>query len=207
MKTPFFVGISGGSGSGKTYFLKKLLSAFGPDELCLISQDNYYRPGDQQPIDGRGFMNFDLPESIDEAEYTRDLLQLRNGQPVQRLEYTFNNRSIVPAMLTYQPCPIVMVEGLFVFYYAQIAKLLDLKIFVDASDVVKIRRRIIRDNMERGCDLDDVLYRYEHHVLPSYEKYINPTKSNVDFIIPNHYDNTGMEKALEVILAYLKAKL
>jgi uridine kinase len=100
-----------------------------------------------------------------------------------------------------------VVEGLFVFYYAQIAKLLDLKIFVDASDVVKIRRRIIRDNMERGCDLDDVLYRYEHHVLPSYEKYINPTKSNVDFIIPNHYDNTGMEKALEVILAYLKAKL
>jgi uridine kinase len=207
MRTPFFVGISGGSGSGKTYFLKKLLSAFGPDELCLISQDNYYRPLAQQPVDGRGVENFDLPESIDEADYTRDLLQLRAGQPAQRLEYTFNNTTVVPAMLTFEPRPIVVVEGLFVFYFREIAKLLDLKIFVDASDVVKIRRRIIRDNLERGYDLDDVLYRYEHHVLPSFEKYISPTKSEVDFIIPNHYDHEGMEKALDVVVTYLRTKI
>jgi uridine kinase len=207
MKTPFFVGISGGSGSGKTHFLKKLLCAFAPDEICLISQDNYYRPLNQQPIDAQGVENFDLPESIDEAEYTRDLLQLRAGQPVHRLEYTFNNTDKQPAMLTFAPRPIVVVEGLFVFYFRQIAELLDLKIFVDASDVVKIRRRIMRDNLERGYDLDDVLYRYENHVLPSFDKYISPAKRNVDFIIPNHHDNTGMEKALGVIVAYLKAKV
>lgn len=205
--SPFFVGISGGSGSGKTYFLHKLMNAFHENEICLISQDNYYRPRDMQPVDAQGVKNFDLPESIDHDEYTRDILQLKAGQVVEREEYTFNNPDVVPKNLAFHPRPMVVVEGLFVFHFQEIARLLDLRIFIDASDTVKIRRRIHRDNRDRGYDIDDVLYRYEHHVMPAFEQYVNPYKKEVDFIIPNHRDSHDLDKAVEVIVAYLRTKL
>ncbi|MCU0450734.1 MAG: uridine kinase [Bernardetiaceae bacterium] len=204
---PYLVGISGGSGSGKTYFLKKLLEALGPERVCLISQDNYYRPLAQQPRDEQGIENFDLPQSIDDQAYTADIQALCRGQEVQRPEYGFNNAEATARVLVLPPRPVIVVEGLFVFYFPEIANLLNLKIFIDANDMVKIRRRILRDNVERGYGLDDVLYRYENHVLPAFERYIAPLKRDVDFIIPNHRDNQQVEKAVAVITAFLKTKL
>ncbi|GHB30896.1 uridine kinase [Mongoliitalea lutea] len=204
MKKPFIVGITGGSASGKTLFLDKLLHSFEPGEVCLISQDNYYKPRHLQPIDDKGVHNFDTPQSIDFEQYAIDIQKLGNGETVFRQEYTFNNPNKKPKMLEFAPAPVVVVEGIFVLYYPELAKLLDLKIFIDAKEYIKLKRRIVRDKVERGYDLDDVLYRYENHVMPTYEKFIEPFKNDADLIVPN---NKNFERALDVIRAYMRSKV
>jgi uridine kinase len=201
---PFIVGITGGSASGKTSFLRNLLNAFSEQEICLVSQDNYYKPREEQPIDENGIYNFDLPQSINAHEYARDIEKLCNGETVYRLEYTYNNLNIVPKTLIFKPAPIIVVEGIFVFYFSEIAKLLDLKIFIDAKEHIKLKRRIYRDQVERGYDINDVLYRYEKHVAPTYERYIEPFKNEADIIIPN---NSHYQKPLEMLVCYLKTKI
>lgn len=203
MKKPFIVGITGGSASGKTLFLERLLSSFDPGEVCLISQDNYYKPRHLQPIDAQGIHNFDMPQSIDFEQYAADIRKIQNGETIYREEYTFNNAAKKPKMLTFVSAPVVVVEGIFVLYYPELAELLDLKIFIDAKDHIKLKRRIIRDKVERGYDLDDVLYRYEMHVMPTYEKYIQPFKNDADLIVTN---NSNFDRALDVIRTYLRAK-
>ena len=203
-KTPFIIGITGGSGSGKTRFLNGLLSKFSSDEVCLVSQDNYYKPREQQPVDIKGVKNFDLPESIDFEAYKKDIESLKAGIAVRKEEYSFNNPEAEPTIIILKPAPVIVVEGIFVLYYQPIAHILDMKLYIDAKDYIKLIRRIIRDDKERGYGLDDVLYRYEHHVMPTYEKHIKPFKSDADIIIPNHkkYDS-----ALDVIATYVRSKI
>ncbi|MEX2593998.1 MAG: uridine-cytidine kinase [Anditalea sp.] len=204
MDKPYIVGITGGSASGKTLFLDKLLDFFEPNQICLISQDNYYRPLHLQPKDDLGIHNFDTPDSIDFQQYADDIRKIESGETISRQEYTFNNTNKAPRILTFVPAPVVLVEGIFVLYYPELADLLDLKIFIDAKDHIKIKRRILRDKVERGYDLDDVLYRYEKHVMPTYEKYIEPFKHDADLIVPN---NKGFDKALDIIKSYLMKKI
>jgi uridine kinase len=204
MQHPFLVGITGGSASGKTTFLRRLLAAFPERDICLISQDNYYHPREKQERDAQGFENFDLPSSIDASAYAADVRHLRDGHEVRRKEYTFNNPDAVPHDLVFRPAPIVVVEGIFVFYFEEIAKLLDLKVYIDAQEHVKLHRRIVRDRDERGYGLDDVLYRYTNHVAPTYEKYIQPFKDDADIIIPN---NRHFENGLAVLTGFLKHKV
>jgi len=201
---PFIVGITGGSGSGKTLFLSRLLDAFGPDDICVISQDNYYFPRDQQPRDENNVSNFDLPRSIDLDAYLDDINSLKGGKPVKRVEYTFNNPTIVPEELVFNPAPIIVVEGIFVFSEEKLSSLLDLKVYIDTKGHIRLKRRIIRDSDERGYDLDDVLYRYEKHVIPTYEKYIQPYKHLSDLVIPN---NSNFDRGLEVLVAFLRTKV
>jgi len=205
MQRPYFVGISGGSASGKTLFLNQLTQQMGLDKLTVVSQDNYYFPRDQQPLDAQGVQNFDTPASIDFESFAHDLNLLRQGQAVEKLEYTFNNPNKTPRMLCFEPAPIIAVEGLFVFYNQTVFNLFDLKIFVQSQEHIKLKRRIFRDNQERGYDLDDVLYRYENHVYPAYEKYIAPFRHQCDVIIPNN--NTHFDNALAMVTTYLKAKI
>jgi uridine kinase len=201
---PFTIGITGGSGSGKTYFLQGLSSAFKPSEICLISQDNYYKPRDQQPIDENGVKNFDLPVSIDRESFQEDVLSLKSGHDVLKKEYTFNNPHAEPKLLEFKAAPILVVEGLFVQYFEEIESELDLKVFIEAKDHVKLGRRIRRDQMERGYDIDDVLYRYQHHVMPVFETLIEPLKHNADLVIPN---NSNFDRALEVLNGFIKGRL
>jgi uridine kinase len=203
MKTPYIVGITGGSASGKTLFLRSLIKSFNENELCLISQDEYYKKKEQQPLDKQGIQNYDTPFSIDIDRFNKDLKELISGKEVNKEEYTFNNPYSIPKMLTYKPAPIILVEGVFVFYYPEISNLLNLKVFLDAKEFVKLRRRIARDKAERGYDIEDVLYRYENHVAPTYEKYIDPFKHEADMIIPN---NQHFNNALEVLTVFLKSK-
>ncbi|MDQ6478905.1 uridine kinase [Dyadobacter sp. LHD-138] len=201
---PYIIGITGGSASGKTFFMKCLIDSFRPEDVCRISQDNYYRPIHEIPRDENGVENFDLPETIDHHLFAEHIAVLRAGREVQQKEYTFNNPLIKPEILVFEPRPIIIVEGIFVLYFPEIARLIDLKIFVDAKEHVKIKRRIIRDNNERGYDLDDVLYRWEHHVAPTYDKYILPLRSEADMIINN---NTRFDTGLSVLVGFLKKKL
>lgn len=204
MTTPYIVGITGGSASGKTLFLTSLLKSFSKEQISLVSQDNYYKPRHMQPKDENGVHNFDTPFSIDFEQYAKDIAALKSGNSISKQEYTFNNPNKTPEMITIHPAPIVVVEGIFVFYFPELANLLDLKVFIDAKEHIKLKRRIIRDKEERGYDLDDVLYRYEKHVAPTYEKYIKPFRSDADIVIPN---NSHFEKGLDVLISYLKTKI
>ncbi|WP_341228619.1 uridine kinase [uncultured Arcticibacterium sp.] len=190
-KKPFVIGITGGSASGKTFFLKSLLKEFSEEEVCLISQDNYYKENKHIPRDGNDIENYDLPECIDFESYASHIKSLIEGETVNHLEYTFNNPDKVPEMLVHKPAPIIVVEGLFVFYEKSLSDLLDIKVFIDAREKIKIKRRIKRDNEVRGYDMDDVLYRWENHVTPTYKKFIKPTKKSADVVINNndHFDN------------------
>ena len=117
MNKPFTLGITGGSGSGKTFFLRGLAAHFKPEEICLISQDNYYKPIEQQVVDENGVENFDLPGSIDRETFQADILKLMDGQNVLKREHTFNNPQAKPKMLEFKAAPILVVEGLFVQYF------------------------------------------------------------------------------------------
>jgi uridine kinase len=204
MQKPYTIGITGGSGSGKTYFINNLASRFKPDEICLISQDHYYKARDLQITDSQGVKNFDLPTAIERERFHADIVKLKNGEIVRIQEYVFNNPKVTPGTIEFRPAPILIIEGLFVQYFEEIAGELDLKIFIEAKDYIKLSRRIRRDNDERGYDLHDVLYRYQHHVMPIYETLIKPLKHQTDLIIPN---NHNFEKALDLLTLALKGKL
>ncbi len=200
MEKPLIIGITGGSGSGKTSFIRALRDTFSLKQLCVISQDDYYRPLDEQEIDEEGVENFDRPRSIDKKAFAEDIKKLMRGEGFTRPEYTFNNVDATPTMLHFEPAPIIIVEGLFIFHYKKIRKLLDLKIYLHAKENLKVIRRIKRDRVERNYPLEDVLYRYENHVLPNFEKYIRPYMEDADLVINN---NQHFKKGLKIIKGYL----
>ncbi len=204
MNKPLIIGITGGSGSGKTSFIKRLQEEFSEQELCVVSQDDYYRPKDQQKKDKEGVENFDRPNSIYKKEFTRDVEKLLAGEVVTREEYTFNNKDAKPNILTFHPAPVIIVEGLFIFHYKKIRKLIDLKIFLHAKENLKVIRRIKRDRVERNYPLEDVLYRYEAHVLPNFEKYIQPYMEDADLVINN---NKNFEMGLSVMKGFLRERI
>jgi uridine kinase len=202
MKKSIIIGISGGSGSGKTSFIKALRKEINQDVMTIISQDDYYKPREQQIYDENGVQNFDLPSSLDLDAFVNDILKIKNGEIVKRLEYTFNNEKASAVVKEFHPASVIIVEGLFIFHEANIKSLLDYSIIVNAKDSDKIIRRIIRDQVERNYPLDDVLYRYKHHVIPSYDKYIKPYLDEVDIIINN---NTSYDKGVVIITNFIKA--
>ncbi|MFD2573355.1 uridine kinase [Spirosoma soli] len=201
---PFIVGITGGSASGKTSFLKGVLNAFTDDQICLISQDNYYRTLEYVPKDSNGVYNFDLPETINHERFAEHLNQLHAGQTVETPEYTFNNPNAIPRTLIYRPTPIIIVEGLFVFHFPDVASQLDLKVYISAKNKVKLNRRITRDQAERGLTVDMIQYQWENHVRPAYREFVKPHKDEADLVIPN---NVHYKKGLDVLIAYLKTKI
>ena len=174
------------------------------NDLCLLSQDHYYKPRALQFVDENGIENFDLPTALDRDRFHEDILKLKGGETLHIPEYTFNNAKSSARTLVFKSAPIIILEGLFVQYFDEIAAELDLKIFIEAKDHLKLSRRIRRDSNERGYDLDDVLYRYQHHVMPVYETLIKPLMHKADLIIPN---NQHFEGALEIIALALRAKL
>lgn len=201
---PYVIGICGGSGSGKTTFIRKLRENFTENEVCIVSQDDYYLPRDQQYVDDNGERNFDLPRSFDKKKFRHDIEQLMAGEEVAIQEYTFNNANAIPKTLTFKPAPVLVIEGLFIFYFKKISPLLDLRIFINAKENLKVIRRIARDQIERGYPIEDVLYKYQHHVLPAFERYILPYKEEADLVINN---NESIEKGLEVLAGFLRNRL
>jgi uridine kinase len=184
---PFIIGIAGGSGSGKTFFLKCFLEHFTSDEVCLVSQDDYYIPvaHNMTPEENRLY-NFDVPATIDREGFYGDISKLINNETVYKKEYTFNNPNAVPKVLEIKPAPILIVEGLFIFHFTEIARLLDLKIFIEADEDVALRRRIKRDLEERGYSHDDVMYKWINHVMPAYKEYLLIYKNECEQVIVNN---------------------
>lgn len=201
---PFIIGITGGSGSGKTTFINHLRNRFSEEELCVISQDDYYRPKEEQKMDERGITNYDLPRSIYKKDFIRDVGRLLNGEIVEREEYTFNNDRLEPKMLVFNPTPIIIVEGLFVFHFKKMRNLINLRLYLHAKENLKVIRRIKRDRVERNYPLEDVLYRYENHVLPAFERYIKPYMEDADIVVNN---NSQFKVGLMVVEGFIENHL
>lgn len=204
MPSPYIIGICGASASGKTAFIDQLTQRVGQQLLCLISMDDYYKPIEQQPRDAQGVVNFDQPQCLNHNLLISHLKQLANGQTITQPQYTFNNPQATPQMLTFEPKPIIVLEGIFTFYFDQLRNLLDLKLFIDAEEHLKLTRRIKRDQTERGYPLSDILYRYENHVAPNYLQYIKPYQKWADLIIQN---NHSFDNALQVLEGFIKHRL
>jgi uridine kinase len=200
----YVVGIAGGSASGKTSFLNQLEDHLPEGSVSIISQDNYYRPQSEQLVDENGEVNYDLPTSIDKQAFFSDLKQLLAGNPITITEYCFNREGAIPNKIIVKPAPILVVEGLFVFHYPEIRHLIDLRVYLDVREEIKLQRRIKRDRDERGYPEDAVRYQWEHHVLPSYKKFLKPYRDDSHIIITN---NITFDKGLSVLTDHLHYRL
>jgi uridine kinase len=185
-KKPFIIGIAGGSGSGKTFFLNCFLHHFKQDEVTLVSQDDYYIPAGDMTQEENKLYNFDLPSTIDSEQFLRDIKQLMSGEVVYKKEYNFNNPLAVVKILEIKSAPIIIVEGLFILHFKEIAALLDHTIFVDADEQVALDRRIKRDGLERGYPEEDVLYKWHNHVVPAYKEYLLPYRGECNKVVMNN---------------------
>jgi uridine kinase len=202
--TPYLIGITGGSGSGKSTFIRRIREQFTEEQVCIVSMDDYYLPREFQHEDQNGEKNFDLPKSFDKKAFRHDLQILLEGGTVEKQEYVFNNAAATPKTLVFHSAPIIIVEGLFVFHYKKISPLFNLKVFISAKENLKVIRRIYRDQVERNYPLEDVLYKYQHHVLPSFERYIEPYRDSADLVINNNKD---FEQGFAVLRGFIASKL
>lgn len=199
MKNLIF-GISGSSGSGKSHIVNYIKNHFQKDIITVILQDNYYKKREFQKKDSDGNYNFDLPSSFLENELYDDLKRLKNNFQISRVEYNYNNSKAIFKNLIVKPKPIILLEGIFIFHYHDLQKLIDRKIFIDVDQKVMINRRIKRDAEERGYDENNVLYKYHNHVIPSFKKYILPYKKDADFIVNNTVnDNLAAKSTFDYI--------
>jgi uridine kinase len=202
---PFIIGIAGGSGSGKTFFLKAFLKHFSEDEVTLVSQDDYYFPvGHTMTKEENKLYNFDVPETIDREHFYSDIAKLINGETIYKKEYTFNNQDVVPKILEIKPAPIIIIEGLFIFHFKEIADLLNLRIFIDADEDVALLRRLKRDLEERGYSNEDAMYKWENHVVPAYKEFLLPYKNICEQVIVN---NTHIADDIMIVIEQISKDL
>ncbi|MEM7658842.1 MAG: uridine kinase [Bacteroidota bacterium] len=202
--TPYIVGICGGSASGKSYLLQRLLEQLPEESVTLISLDNYYKPLEEQVRDEAGLVNFDHPDSLYLDRLTADVKRIMAGETVIQKEYTFNNPFTHAKDIVLKPAPLIILEGLFVFHPQALQPLLHLKVFVEAHEHIKLARRLRRDNAERGYTIESILTDYAKYVAPMYHQFVAPTKETCDLIVPNH---DHMEGALTVLKHHLLAVL
>jgi uridine kinase len=203
-RKPYLIGIVGGSGSGKTSFLRDLLARLSEKQCAVISQDNYYRPIHEQERDANGQPNFDLPTSIHVEHFHADVQKLTRGEAITKTEYTFNHRERQGRAITVEPAEVLILEGLFLFHYEQISKMLDLRVFIDADLAICKARRLERDAHERGYAAAHVEYQWREHVLPAYEKYIVPYREQAHLVVANHADyDAGIVTVTNLVLQKL----
>lgn len=182
---PFVIGICGGSGSGKTTLLRKLKNALGEERVSVFTMDNYYLPKDQQAKDKNNITNFDLPTALDEKKLNEDLSAIIGGQNIQVKEYFFNAPVNQTKTILIKPKEVLIVEGLFLFHYEFVKKMLDFSIYVEVSSKHQFSRRIERDQKTRGYTKEDISYQWYEHVVPCFEKYILPYRHEASFIFNN----------------------
>jgi len=196
----YLVGVAGGSGSGKTSLVRALRERLPAGSVCVVSQDDYYHPKEVQAVDPNGKVNFDLPTAVDMDALARDLRTLVAGDPIYKKEYTFNQAGKEAALIELRPAPVILVEGLFVLHHEPVRELFDLRVFIDASESAQLDRRLRRDAKERGYAEEEILYQWEHHVLPAYRNYLLPYRHLCDLHVVNE---SGFERAVTVLRDHL----
>lgn len=203
MKPPLVIGICGGSASGKTYLKDLLIKNSPPGKVCAFTLDSYYLPRDWQKADANGYLNFDLPEAFNTQKMLYDFIDLTSGFSIEQPIYKYK---VFPPSIEFniiEPAPVVIAEGIFLFYYEEMRKRLHTKVLTDAPFEVKRQRRIERDVRERGYEVPEILYRFDNHAQDSYNSYVLPFKNEADYIIESQeaFDAT-YTVLLNQILAY-----
>lgn len=197
------IGIAGGTGSGKTTLMKKLVERFG-DVVTVISHDNYYKRHDELTYEERCLINYDEPAAFDTQMMVQHLAQLRSGKAIDCPVYDFTVHNRSDEVLRILPKQVIIVEGILIFADEDLRQLMDIRIFVDTDADVRLCRRIKRDVNKRGRTLESVLNQYQTTVKPMHEKYVEPSKRFASIVVPEGGKN---QVALDMIVDRIQRHL
>jgi len=179
-----FIGICGGTGSGKTTIARSIVRAVGAENVVLVEQDSYYRNLADMPLDERHQANFDHPDSIDSDMLVNHLLRLKQGLQVEMPLYDFKSHTRSDRIEIIEPKPVVIVEGILIFAESRVLDLLEVRVFVDTPDDIRFIRRLQRDVAERGRTPDSVIAQYYATVRPMHHEFVEPSKRFAHLIVP-----------------------
>ena len=185
------IGICGGTGSGKTTIARAIVNAVGAGSVVLVEQDSYYRNLSDMPLDERHQANFDHPDSIDSDMLVNHIMRLKQGLAIEMPLYDFVTHTRSDKIEIIEPKPVVIVEGILIFAEPRVLDLLDVRVFVDTPDDIRLMRRLKRDINERGRTFERTLEQYERTIRPMHFEFVEPSKRHADIIIPEG-SNTGI---------------
>ena len=197
----YIIGIAGGTGSGKTTVVKKILETLPTDRVALIPQDSYYNDTTHLTPEERKHINFDHPDAFDWKLLTQQIQALRQGKSIEQPTYSYIISNRLPETVHVEPCEVIIIEGIMALWKRQLRDLMDLKIFVDADPDERLIRVIQRDTVERGRTTQMVLDRYLDVLKPMHEEFIEPTKRYADLIIPQGGENL---KGIGILCKYIE---
>jgi uridine kinase len=198
------IGIAGGTGSGKTTVAQKIADHFQPHEVVLIDQDSYYKDLSHRPFSERQLVNYDHPDAFDHELLIRQIEDLRQGIAIEKPVYSYNLHCRMEKTTSISPAPIILLEGILVLDSERLRNLMDVKIFVDTDDDIRLIRRLRRDLNERGRNIENILHQYTNTVRPMHLGFILPTKRYADLLIPRGGKN---DVAIAMIVARIQSRL
>ena len=198
------IGIAGGTGSGKTTVVNKIINSFPAGEVAVMPQDSYYKDLSYLPLSERNKINFDEPDAIEWQLLVEHLKRLRNGEAIEMPTYSYLTCTRQEETVKVQPNDVVIVEGILVLTNAELREMLDVKVFVDADADDRLIRVIARDCVERGRTPEIVINRYQDVLKPMHCQYIEPCKRFADLIVPQGGSNTV---AINLLTDYIDSRL
>lgn len=198
---PIIIGVAGGSGSGKTTVVKKLVDFLGEEKILLLQHDDYYRDLSHLSPEERNNKNFDHPSALETELLVEHLESLLEGESAEIPVYDFKRHTRKEGTRKVQPREIILLEGILIFVDQSLRELLDLKVFIEAGDDIRLLRRIRRDTVKRGRELENVLRQYEDTVRPMHLEFVKPSKRHADLLVPGDKD---VETALKKIIPHVK---
>jgi len=198
------IGIAGGSGSGKTTVVKKIIDRLPSGSVSLVYQDAYYFDNGHLSPDEKKQINFDHPDSIEWDLLLAQLKQLKSGESIDMPTYNYVECARLDEVIRVNPGPVVIVEGILIYTYPPLLELMDIKVFVDAEADERLMRIIRRDNLERGRDVQAVLEHYQAFVKAMHIQFIEPSKRVADIIIPQGGEN---EVGIDILVSRIKMNL
>jgi uridine kinase len=199
---PLIVGVAGGSGSGKTTVVRRIIESIGDDQVTVLEHDRYYRDRNDLRLEERAALNYDHPDSLETDLLVRHLYELRAGRPVHVPEYDFARHARQADTATVLPRKAIIVEGILIFTDAALRALMDVKVFVDADGDTRFIRRLQRDISERGRTVPSVIEQYLGTVKPMHLEFVEPSKRYADIIIPVGGHNTV---AIDMLLTLIRS--
>jgi uridine kinase len=198
----FVIGVAGGSGSGKTTVVRRIVDSLGPEQVTLLDHDRYYRDRNDLRLEERAALNYDHPDALETDLMVRHVRALKAGQTVEVPQYDFTRHARLSETNAFQPKRALIVEGILVFTDAALRDLMDIKVFVDTDSDTRFIRRLRRDVAERGRTMESVIDQYQSTVKPMHLEFVEPSKRYADVIIPLGGHNTV---AVDLLLTMLRS--